>query len=247
MSNLLKANGLFQRIKRDLHATTILAPVLLGAPSYRSRRLPARRWRRRPRRKPLPPPAADDTSPTQEVIITGTQISRAGFVSPTPITSVTASDITKVGSVNIADALNQIPALKSSRHPVVGRQSLQACRRQLSRSARARLSAYPDAGGRQALRSEFARRGDQHQHAAPIDHRERRCRDRRRVGGLWFGRRFGRGQLQDRQQAGRLQGQCPGRDDRLPRQQELPGIAGLWLLLRRRPRPHPARRGICPK
>jgi outer membrane receptor protein involved in Fe transport len=56
---------------------------------------------------------ADDA----EVIITGTQISRAGFVSPTPVTSVTRSDIEKVGSINIADSLNQIPALKSSVTP----------------------------------------------------------------------------------------------------------------------------------
>ncbi len=122
MSNLLKANGLLQRIRRDLHATTILAPVLLGGafasiPALSGAAMAAAPAAPAAEGAAPAAPAADDTSPTQEVIITGTQISRAGFVSPTPITSVTASDITKVGSVNIADALNQIPALKPSVTP----------------------------------------------------------------------------------------------------------------------------------
>ncbi|HMI20016.1 MAG TPA: TonB-dependent receptor [Sphingomonas sp.] len=65
-------------------------------------------------------PAAGAATPDDanaEIVITGTQISRAGFVSPTPVTSVTVTDIQKVGSINIADALNQIPALKSSVTP----------------------------------------------------------------------------------------------------------------------------------
>jgi outer membrane receptor protein involved in Fe transport len=62
-------------------------------------------------------PAAEAPAADTEIIITGTQISRAGFVSPTPVTSVTMSDIQKVGSINIADSLNQIPALKSSVTP----------------------------------------------------------------------------------------------------------------------------------
>jgi outer membrane receptor protein involved in Fe transport len=62
-----------------------------------------------------PAPAADE-APT-EIVVTGSQVSRAGFTSPTPVTSLTPADLAKVGAPNIADALNQLPALKPSITP----------------------------------------------------------------------------------------------------------------------------------
>ena len=61
-------------------------------------------------------PAAS-AADAEDIIVTGSQISRAGFVSPTPITSVDRADIERVGAINIADAINQLPQLKPSVTP----------------------------------------------------------------------------------------------------------------------------------
>ena len=62
--------------------------------------------------------AATDNSPNAgEIVVTGSQVSRVGFVSATPITSLNPADIARVGAVNVADALNQLPALKPSVTP----------------------------------------------------------------------------------------------------------------------------------
>jgi iron complex outermembrane recepter protein len=65
------------------------------------------------------PAAQADSAPADigEIVVTGSQVSRAGFVSPTPITSLNAADLSRVGAPNIADALNQLPALKPSVTP----------------------------------------------------------------------------------------------------------------------------------
>ena len=53
----------------------------------------------------------------QEVIVTGSQIARTGFDTPTPVTVVGIADLDRVAAPNIADALNQYPALKPSVTP----------------------------------------------------------------------------------------------------------------------------------
>ncbi len=101
MSHGATANILIRRFRRELCCT--IAMLAMTSPAYAA------------------DAAAAATAPAdtaqEEIIVTGTQISRAGFVSPTPVTSITQGDIEKVGSINIADALNQIPALKSSVTP----------------------------------------------------------------------------------------------------------------------------------
>lgn len=64
-------------------------------------------------------PADNNGNPGEggDIIVTGSQIARPGFVSATPITNVTSADILRVGAVNVADALNQLPALKPSITP----------------------------------------------------------------------------------------------------------------------------------
>jgi len=62
-------------------------------------------------------PAKDTSNTLTEVVVTGSQISRPGFTSPTPITSLNTADIERSGGTNIADALNQLPAIKSSVTP----------------------------------------------------------------------------------------------------------------------------------
>ena len=54
---------------------------------------------------------------SEEIVVTGSQIQREGFVSATPITGVNSSDLARVAAPNIAVALNQLPALKPSVTP----------------------------------------------------------------------------------------------------------------------------------
>ncbi|WP_419816581.1 TonB-dependent receptor plug domain-containing protein [Glacieibacterium sp.] len=53
----------------------------------------------------------------EDIVVTGSQVSRPGFLSPTPITNIDAADLARVGAPNIAEALNQLPALKPSVTP----------------------------------------------------------------------------------------------------------------------------------
>ena len=52
-----------------------------------------------------------------DIIVTGSQIARSGFDTPTPVTVVGIADFERVSAPNIADALNQLPALKASVTP----------------------------------------------------------------------------------------------------------------------------------
>jgi len=53
----------------------------------------------------------------EDIIVTGSQIARTGFDTPTPVTVVSVADFERVSAPNIADALNQLPALKPSVTP----------------------------------------------------------------------------------------------------------------------------------
>lgn len=61
--------------------------------------------------------ASEEPAPGEEIIVTGSQIARSGFDTPTPVTVVGIEDFERVGAANIADALNQFPALKPSVTP----------------------------------------------------------------------------------------------------------------------------------
>lgn len=62
----------------------------------------------------------EDSQPLQEVIVTGTHIRRSNFDSPVPITVLDQEMIALRGSTNLADLLNELPALG----PGVGPQTL---------------------------------------------------------------------------------------------------------------------------
>ncbi|WP_174292434.1 TonB-dependent receptor domain-containing protein [Sphingomonas bacterium] len=49
-----------------------------------------------------------------QVVVTGTRIARPGVTSSAPITSVTADELLSSSRINIGDALNQLPALRST-------------------------------------------------------------------------------------------------------------------------------------
>lgn len=61
--------------------------------------------------------ASEGEEEPAEVIVTGSQIARTGFDTPTPVTVVGIADLERVAAPNIADALNQYPALKPSVTP----------------------------------------------------------------------------------------------------------------------------------
>jgi outer membrane receptor protein involved in Fe transport len=53
----------------------------------------------------------------EDIIVTGSQIARSGFDTATPVTVVGIADFQRVATPNIADTLNQLPALKASATP----------------------------------------------------------------------------------------------------------------------------------
>lgn len=66
---------------------------------------------------PVPTAAPPQEEEPVDVIVTGSQIARSGFDTPTPITVIGNEDIERVAAPNIADVLNQFPALKASVTP----------------------------------------------------------------------------------------------------------------------------------
>ena len=58
--------------------------------------------------------AAADSGSNDAIVVTGSRIRRPNLESNVPVTSVTAEDLTSQGDVNIGDALNDLPALRST-------------------------------------------------------------------------------------------------------------------------------------
>ncbi|HEY8509103.1 MAG TPA: TonB-dependent receptor plug domain-containing protein, partial [Steroidobacteraceae bacterium] len=54
-------------------------------------------------------PVASDDSRLEEVLVTGSRITRTGFDAPNPLTVVTSAQIEKLGQVNVAEVLDVIP------------------------------------------------------------------------------------------------------------------------------------------
>ena len=58
--------------------------------------------------------SAIDEGTIEQVTVTGSRIARPNAVSPTPVTSLTAEDISLSGEPNLGDFLNDLPALRST-------------------------------------------------------------------------------------------------------------------------------------
>ncbi|WP_160152011.1 TonB-dependent receptor domain-containing protein [Microbulbifer sp. ALW1] len=58
--------------------------------------------------------AAIDDGTIEQVTVTGSRIARPNSISPTPVTSLTAEDISLSGETNLGDFLNDLPALRST-------------------------------------------------------------------------------------------------------------------------------------
>ena len=58
--------------------------------------------------------AAQDAGSNDAIVVTGSRIRRPNLESNVPVTSVTAEELTAQGDVNIGDALNDLPSLRST-------------------------------------------------------------------------------------------------------------------------------------
>jgi outer membrane receptor protein involved in Fe transport len=58
--------------------------------------------------------AAQDAGDQNAIVVTGSRIRRPNLESNVPVTSVTAEDLTSQGDVNVGDALNDLPSLRST-------------------------------------------------------------------------------------------------------------------------------------
>lgn len=61
-------------------------------------------------------PAVDtpDTGAGEDIVVTGSRIARPTLDSPIPVTSLTAADLTRTGSIAVGDVLNDLPSLRST-------------------------------------------------------------------------------------------------------------------------------------
>ena len=63
--------------------------------------------------------AADKATPQIETVtVTGTRVQRDGYQAPTPVSVVSADELAKSGTPNIADYVNTLPAVSGSATPI---------------------------------------------------------------------------------------------------------------------------------
>ena len=55
--------------------------------------------------------SSQDTTTLDKVTVTGSRIARTGFVTPSPVTAITAEEIRTTGAVNIGDLMTKLPQL----------------------------------------------------------------------------------------------------------------------------------------
>ena len=58
--------------------------------------------------------SSQDTTTLDKVTVTGSRIARTGFVTPSPVTAITAEEIRTTGAVNIGDLMTKLPQLTPS-------------------------------------------------------------------------------------------------------------------------------------
>lgn len=62
--------------------------------------------------------AAEDAAENNpDIVVTGSLLGRGGFNTPTPVTSLGTAEIQRIAAPNIADAINQLPAVRASLTP----------------------------------------------------------------------------------------------------------------------------------
>jgi outer membrane cobalamin receptor len=58
-----------------------------------------------------------DDQPQKDIVVTGSLVRSTGFTAPTPVTVIDADALARVAAPNVADAINQMPALRPSLTP----------------------------------------------------------------------------------------------------------------------------------
>ena len=72
------------------------------------------------------PPATAQAAPVEEIIVSGSRIVRDGFEAPTPVSVIGVEQFEKAGTPNIADYVNQLPALAGGFTPATTRKNSSA-------------------------------------------------------------------------------------------------------------------------
>jgi len=67
--------------------------------------------------QPASAPAEENAAPVESVIVTGSLIARSGYSAPTPVTVVNTKELEDAAPQNVADYVNQLPALSGSATP----------------------------------------------------------------------------------------------------------------------------------
>jgi outer membrane receptor protein involved in Fe transport len=115
MSNLFATFGSIHRSAGSLRSSTILSIGCIGLSGVLA--APAAVAQTAPVETATGDQVPSEQAAGETIVVTGTRVSRPGFVSPTPVTSINEADLARVGATNVADALNQLPALKPSVTP----------------------------------------------------------------------------------------------------------------------------------
>ncbi|MGH6780490.1 MAG: TonB-dependent receptor domain-containing protein [Sphingomonadaceae bacterium] len=71
-------------------------------------------WAQDQSAQPAPKTAEEEVPAESVIIVTGSRISRPNLDSAVPITSVSVQELTSTGDVSLGDALNELPALRST-------------------------------------------------------------------------------------------------------------------------------------
>jgi outer membrane receptor protein involved in Fe transport len=61
-----------------------------------------------------------DAASADDIVVTGSRITRSGFTAPTPTTVVGETDLARVGASNVATLLNQLPAFRATTSSTTG-------------------------------------------------------------------------------------------------------------------------------
>src|ERR1700754_4917627 len=61
--------------------------------------------------------AGAEVAPLNEVVVTGSRIQRDGYEAPTPVSVLGADELNALNTVNVADAVNVLPAFSGSASP----------------------------------------------------------------------------------------------------------------------------------
>jgi outer membrane receptor protein involved in Fe transport len=60
---------------------------------------------------------ASDTQPIEEIMVTGSRITRSGFNTPTPVTAVSANELANMNPGQLLDSISELPQFAANVEP----------------------------------------------------------------------------------------------------------------------------------